>query len=137
MPRKSIHISQLSSRCVTRSRGKEAGEKLQKYLESGPVEIDLCDVEIMSMSFLDGLITQLLASANTDMIIFRIDDPMVRDKLARIAEIRSACLFHRTNTGKVRRVVPKTPVSYKTTSATTKTLNRDGVGSTTPVVLLT
>ena len=122
--RKHIHISQLSSPCITRWRGQEAGEKLQGYLEDEPIEIDLNEVEMVSLSFLDGLVSYLLTLGSMDKVIFRASDPMVEDKLARVAGIRLAPLFYRVGDGDIRQLVPKHTISKKPTFVPSKPVLR-------------
>ncbi len=115
-----IHITELHSLCIMRWRGEKAYEKLQGYLQEGLVEVDLDGVELLSMSFLDGLVSKLIAFHLADKVTFRVSDPTVRDKLARIAGIRSATLFYRSGDQDTRQVLPKAEMLYKATFVASK-----------------
>lgn len=117
-----IRVTQLSSRCITRSRGQNAGRKLQRYLEAGPVEIDLDGVEMLSMSFLDGLICHFIEHGNEELVTFRVSDPAVKNKLARLAAIRCVTLYYRSGDQQPRRRISMLSPSYDAEFAPGKTL---------------
>jgi hypothetical protein len=108
---KRIHITELCSPCIMRWRGQQAYDKLEKYLALGHVEVDLDGAELLSMSFLDELVSKLVASNSLDKVTFVVNEPVVRDKLARIAGIRAISLFCRSSKQVTCRVRAKRNVS--------------------------
>jgi hypothetical protein len=100
-----ILITQLAPKTVTRPRGEEAYQKLREYLLSGKVEVDLRGAKLLSFSFLDGLILQLLANHQLEMITFVAPDPEQQRKLAQVAGVRSAKIFFREKKGEPRRII--------------------------------
>lgn len=104
---KSIHISELSRICATRRRGQEASSRLQPYLKRGVVEIDLDDVEILSTSFLDELISQLVKVNSIEKVVFKCSTSILEDKLARISGIRNTKICFRFRNGQSYEITPK------------------------------
>ena len=101
-----INIYELAQPCVTRRRGEEAYSELQSRALQEPIEIALNGVDLLSMSFLDGLIVKLLNSEQTNLVTFVSDEPSVLHKLSRIADIRDVELFHRGSASATRQIVP-------------------------------
>ena len=101
-----IHIRQLVSPCVTRVRGEEASERLDSYIDAVQIAIDFDSVEIVSLSFLDGLIANLVKSHREENVIF-MTNPDIEDKLARIVGIRSATVYCCSDDGIVQKIAPK------------------------------
>ena len=87
-----LHITDLAQPCVTRRRGEQAFQKLQPLLGEAPIEVDLNLADMLSMSFLDGLVSKLINSESVDVVTFVSDDESTIRKLDRISEIRSARL---------------------------------------------
>ena len=104
---KSIRISELSKICATRRRGQEASSRLQAYLKRGLVEIDLDDVEILSTSFLDELISQLVETDRIEKVVFKCSTSALEDKLARISGIRNTKIYYRLRNSRSHEIVPK------------------------------
>ena len=104
---KIINIKDLSYPCVTRARAKEASDKLEGNLDSGVLEIDLRDVDIISMSFLDELIVRFLIPVSTGQIIFKINNDLVKDRLSRIAGFRSVAIYYQCDSRKILKVTAK------------------------------
>ena len=118
---KQVHISQLSSSSLTRIRGQEAYERLLPIVQKEQVEIDLTGVAALSMSFLDGLVSQLLTSGHSERTTFVADEKPVLDKLSRIADIRHAVLYFRSTNSPRRLIVPHlASVHHDVTVAQTK-----------------
>ena len=115
-----VHISQLVSPCITRARGEEAGEKLQRYTDVEHIEVDLGDIEMVSLSFLDGLISHFLRLGREQNIVFQIDTPTLEDKLARVAGIRHAIIYYRYGEREIQQAEPKLIDSHKATFMVTK-----------------
>jgi len=115
-----MHITELSSVCSTRKRGLEAWENLKRHLDTDSIEIDLGNVDIVSFSFLDELIRQIVAGqVDPQRIIFKVSDPAVRDKLEREAAIRCVFLQYWSD-GKLNQIVPKPPLSSEATFVSEK-----------------
>jgi len=108
-----IHITELANPCITRERGKEAVNNLRKYMKDNSVLIDLNNVEILSMSFLDEFIFWLAGSAVMRKVVFLVNEPTVYDKLARIAAIRNVWVYYRDSNNENREISPKKSISYK------------------------
>lgn len=101
-----IRILDLGSPCLTRKKGREAAELLKPQVDAQTTILDLNGVEMLSFSFLDGLISELTAEVNAARLVFRADDPDVIDKLARIAAIRNICVFNQDTRHPARPLVP-------------------------------
>ncbi len=106
-----VQVKHLSFPCVTRKRGKEAAEKLQAYIGNEPVVVILNGVEMLSLSFLDGLISDLASHDNTEKVVFDSINPIVEDKLARVAAIRDVSIIYRS-ANEIRHITPKTSVPH-------------------------
>jgi len=117
---KNIHISELSKICATRKRAQEASSRLQPYLKSGVVEIDLDSVEILSTSFLDELILQLMKADGMEKVIFKCSTSIIEDKLARISGIRDAKVYYRFRNDRIHEITPKPLEPLKATFVATK-----------------
>jgi hypothetical protein len=90
-----VHITELASPCLTRQRGKEAYRNLVPYLHAGQVDVILDGVEMLSLSYLDGIVNSLIATGSTGDVTFVVSDQRFMNKLARVAEIRQTKLFAR------------------------------------------
>lgn len=124
MSEKIMNIDQLARPCITRERGKEAATKLLKYLNDNRIVLDLNNVEILSFSFLDEFIFWLAGSANMRNIVFRVNDQIICDKLARIVAIRQMWLYYQTGNEKPHLLEPKESKSYKANYIPNKDLLR-------------
>ena len=122
MREKIINIERLAHPCITRERGKEAALKLLKHINNDRVVIDLNNVEMISFSFLDELVFWLAGSANMRNIIFRLDDQIVHDKLARIVAIRKVLLYYQTGNQMPQLLKPKEFKPYESQFMPTKGL---------------
>lgn len=106
-----IDISQLAFPCVTRVRGEEAFEKLQSHIGADQIEVDFTGVEMVSFSFLDGFITNLMKIGKEKNIVF-ITNRQIERKLVRIAGIRNATIYHRLDGQAIQQVKPKVYKSH-------------------------
>jgi hypothetical protein len=102
-----VHIGQLAYPCVTRVRGEEAATKLQRQVGINHIEVDLSGVDMVSLSFLDGLISHFLRLGKETDFIFKIDTPILEEKLARVAGIRNTTIHFHYDEKKIRRIKPK------------------------------
>lgn len=119
---KSIHISELSKICATRRRGQEASSRLEPYLKSGMVEIDLDDVEVISTSFLDELILHLVNIGSIEKVVFKCSTSILEDKLARISGIRNTKINYQFNSGRCKVITPKPFEPLKASFVNTKSV---------------
>jgi hypothetical protein len=104
---KRLHVTDLAIPCITRARGEEAFRAAKAHLDKhGSVEIDLGGIDLLSSSFLDGLINGLALCGLISNVTFAVDDAEIRAKLARIAGLRKVTLF--TSSGQKR--VAVTPI---------------------------
>jgi hypothetical protein len=101
-----IHIGELASPCLTRQRGKEAYIRLADRLRSGSVDLVLDGAGMLSLSYLDGLINDLISANHTDHVTFIASDEKSLNKLSRIAKIRAVRLFYRPSTEINRKEIP-------------------------------
>ena len=106
-----IDISQLAFPCVTRVRGEEAFEKLQSHIGADQIEVDFTGVEMVSFSFLDGFITNLMKIGKEKNIVL-ITNRQIERKLVRIAGIRNATIYHCLDGRAIQQVKPKVYKSY-------------------------
>ena len=101
-----IRVLDLGSPCLTRKKGQEAARLLRPQIDAQTTMLDLNGVEMLSFSFLDGLIAELTAEVNAARLVFHADDPDVIDKLARIAAIRNICVFNQDTRRQARPLAP-------------------------------
>lgn len=101
-----IHLLKLTPSTLTRPRGEEAGKKMAAYVQAGAVELDL-DNTLPSLSFLDGLILALREERTLHLVTFVTKDPVVLDRLARIATERDVTIDARP--GEAHPKAPTTP----------------------------
>ena len=67
--------------------------------------MDLNSAMLLSFSFLDGLILQLLKAGQLDKVTFVASEPGLQRKLGQVAGVRKAVIFFRTENGGPRRPV--------------------------------
>lgn len=107
-----IHINDLSQPTLTRRRGHEAYNALKPLLSKSQVKVDLRNVDMISMSFLDGLVANLLDSETAQDVTFVVSDSRVLQKLSRIVAIRNARLYFSASGGRKRRI-PALEMDYQ------------------------
>jgi hypothetical protein len=115
-----IPFKELSQSGIGRARGHMAFRILKTHLAAESVEIDFAGQDLVSMSFLDELVLRLIESNQLEKIVFVASDPLVLEKLAQVAAIRSATIFVQSKTGEPKRVLkpkPTTPISLKLSRA--------------------
>jgi hypothetical protein len=101
-----VNISQLAFPCVTRARGEEASKKILGYIDIDQIEVDFNSVEMVSLSFLDGFVTNLMKSTKEENVIFIINS-QIEEKLSRIAGMRKATIYHCLDGKAIQPVEPK------------------------------
>lgn len=114
-------IRELSYPCVLRKRGLEASNELMKRMKRvSDVEIDLRNVEILSLSFLDELIFRTYVSGKLESVVFKVHDKDMEKKLEQISAIRSISIKYHLSNNDVRRAVPKSTVKHLPSYAESK-----------------
>lgn len=106
---KRIRVTQLAYPCLLRHRGRQAAAKLLRLLYREPVDVDLCNVEVISASFLHELVHSVKAEGLLERLTFRVCDDATMYKLGRIAAISSVRLRAKTKDNKVISVTPRSP----------------------------
>ena len=117
-----LNIENLSYPCVTRTRARDAASKLLSQIDNAPIVVYLDNVEILSLSFLDEFIFYLAASANMKNVVFQTVDPLLLDKLARVAAIRHVKIRYETDDNNVNILKPKPSPLQETRFVPSKTL---------------
>ena len=105
-----LRLDQFSPCCVSRRRGEEAYDALKNHLNTGTVELELGGSDIISTSFLDGLVSKLLVNGETELVTFVTDDTRHIEKLKRISGLRSAILYSRAS-GQTQSQVPPSDIA--------------------------
>ncbi len=101
-----IHISTLTPSTLTRPRGEATGKAVAEKIRAGAVELDLSTI-VPSLSFLDGLILSLQEEQLLHLVTFVTHDPVVRNRLVRIAGERNVALL--MNSGESPSTTPTSP----------------------------
>ena len=83
--------------CVTRAKGESAYQELRASLGVDDVDVNLDCVEVLSMSFLDGIILSLINDDLRRKVTFKTEKKVTREKLARISEIRDVPIYCRSS----------------------------------------
>ncbi len=78
-------IGDLGVPAATRPRGREAVQKFRQRWPAGDLAVSLDGVSLLSLSFLDELITGLAAGGDLARVVFVTDEPRTMEKLARVA----------------------------------------------------
>ena len=87
--RPKVALTGLSTGFTTRKRGEEAYEKLLPELLNGPIVLDLDGTDVLSTSFLDGLLLQLKNDDHIGNVVFATSDPLTKIRLERLGGARS------------------------------------------------
>ncbi|MFC1947544.1 hypothetical protein ACFLXY_06465 [Chloroflexota bacterium] len=93
--------------CISRIRGKSAALQVLERVKQSPLHIDMRDVDMLSMSFMDELVFHLAASANMRNVVFIIDDQVLLNKLAHIADIRQININYKFADEQIKRLEHK------------------------------
>ncbi len=121
---KAININKLARPCITRDKAKDAISNLRKYVNDKQVVIDTNSVELISLSFLDELVFWIVRSGLMRRVIFRVDDPIIYDKLAHIVAFRQVVILCQSKDNEVHEVIPKASTSYNPKFIPNKSLKR-------------
>jgi STAS-like domain of unknown function (DUF4325) len=108
-----IKVQDLSPVALTRKRGEEAFAIVASAMRGETIDLDLEGAEMLSRSFLDGLIGKLAEAHSLGKVVFVTSDPDALAKLGRIAAQRKVTIFSRSRLGepKQRAVTPIPEVS--------------------------
>lgn len=112
-------VKELAYPCVLRKRGFEASVELLKYTDT-EIEIDLHDVEVISLSFLDELIYRINLANKLETVVFKIYDEDMKEKLERISAIRSVSINYRYNDRTISKAISRSSVNHIAIHATSK-----------------
>jgi hypothetical protein len=105
-----IPIKNLSPSTATRAHGHKAYLNLAEHLKGGEsVILDLRDQELISISFLDEIVLNLKSSGYLEKITFFFNDPVIQQRIARIAAFTEAAIFYRSNESEHRNAMETQP----------------------------
>ena len=102
-----VDVNELSSRFLSRERGHEAAEKLEDdYVDVERICINLDASDVVSLSFLDGLILALNQKNMLTKVVFNTQKSDVLGKLSCIAGAREVAIYDASLT-KITPMLPK------------------------------
>ena len=104
-----ISLLNLSPAFSTRKRGAETYFKLLPLLQDGPVVLDLDGIELMPVSFLDGLMLRLMESGHAEDVSFKATNSLAIDKLRRLSGLRGVDIFLHRPSGRLEKLEPRHP----------------------------
>ena len=84
-----VELTELSSGFTTRRRGEEAYQRLLPKLRHGAVVLRLDGTDVLSASFLDGLLLKLVNDGHHGNVVFVTSNPLTKTKLERLSGTRS------------------------------------------------
>ncbi len=116
MSKLKINMRDLAYPCTTRTRAKEAIDKLRDMINDESVLLDLTLVDSISLSFLDEFIYWMAGSGSVRKIMFVTDDELIHGKLSRVADIRkNTFIKYQLTNGQIHEILPKPiePISAK------------------------
>ena len=115
-----VALAGLSTGFTTRTRGEEAYKKLLPELIKGTVVLDLDGTDVLSTSFLDGLLLQLIKDDHLGNVMFATSNPLTQIRLERLSGTRSVDIQIMNSKGVVRRARKRAYFGVKPKFATTK-----------------
>ena len=104
-----VSLTELSTGFSTRKRGEEAYEKLLPKLLDRTLVLDLDGTNVLSTSFLDGLLLQLINNDYLSNVVFATSDPLTKIRLERLSGARAADIRLVNSRGIARRVKKRAP----------------------------
>ena len=110
----SVNLADLSASFSTRRRGEEAYERLLPQLGQGPLVIDLDSAELLSASFLDGLLLKLIQGGHADDTWFKTNDDRAKSRLQRLSGLRKVDIYTYGQPAGVSKLEPRQPQRLKT-----------------------
>ena len=102
-----VSLLDLSPAFSTRKRGAETYIKLLPLLQDGPVVLDLDGIDLMPVSFLDGLMLRLMESGYAEDVSFKATNSLAIDKLRRLSGLRGVDIFLHCPSGGLEKLEPK------------------------------
>ena len=104
-----IPVKNLSPLTATRARGHKAYLNLAEHRKGGEsVILDLSGQDLISISFLDEIVLNL-KSSGLEKVTFFFNDPVIHQRIGRIAAFREATVFYRSNESEHRRAIEPQP----------------------------
>ena len=122
-----LHVSDLGMPTLTRTRGREAYRDWREQWREGSATILLDGVTMLSLSFLDGLVLELLAAGELERVTFETREPRTQDKLTRVAGLHPEALLYVKGapTDERQRVTPAVVEAEKVALELTKDVGPD------------
>ena len=115
-----IEISDLSHFLTSRERGAEAYQQFQREIEAGEAIISLDGAEVVSASFLDGLLLRLSEHNHLDKVSFDTTNERLRARLQRLSADRGMKIYLYEK-GHRKALIPKeVPSGFPSKFSTTK-----------------
>lgn len=104
-----VSLLDLSPAFSTRKRGTETYFKLLPLLQDGPIVLDLDGIDLMPVSFLDGLMLRLMESGHSEDVSFKATNSLAIDKLRRLSGLRGVNIFLHCPSGRLEKLEPRSP----------------------------
>jgi len=118
---KEIYINQLCDNCVTREKGNWVAQLLTNIIGDSQTVLVLDGTDLLSMSFLDGMISNVSKDAEKyNCLVFRTTNEVTVGKLTNIAAIRSLPIKFLDTNRKIETLEPKKTQTYKVSFVGTK-----------------
>ena len=123
-----ISLLDLSPAFSTRKRGAETYFKLLPLLQDGPVVLDLDGIDLMPVSFLDGLMLRLMESGHAEDVSFKATNSLAIDKLRRLSGLRDVDIFLHRPSAESKNSNPEIRTPCRYTTLTTSVVGRGPAG---------
>ena len=102
-----VSLLDLAPAFSTRKRGSETYVKLLPLLQDGPIVLDLDGIDLMPVSFLDGLMLGLMESGHVEDVSFKSTNSLAIDKLRRLSGLRGVDIFIHQPSGRLEKLEPR------------------------------
>ena len=109
----SVDLVKLCHSFTTRRRGEEAYDALLPELHGGTVELNLDGVDVLSASFLDGLLLSLIGGGHLESVLFRSTDPRTTTRLERLSGVRDVDIYSVDLQGRIQKVKRRQPNHFR------------------------
>lgn len=100
-----VRIGELGIPTVTRPRGREAYKRLRDRWQSGPLDVVLDGVIALPLSFLDGLLLELLSARSLEHVTFVTSEARTIKKLGRLAALHPDAMIYMREPSSIDRVL--------------------------------
>ena len=104
-----VSLLDLSPAFSTRKRGAETYFRLLPMLKEGPVVLDIDGIDLMPVSFLDGLMLRLMKSGHDQHVSFKATNSLAVEKLRRLSGLRGVDIFLHCPSGRLEKLEPRSP----------------------------